>query len=114
MGKTNIYELYKMRGETFAEYVERVANIEPLTKFQSIGLPDDAAKFAAEWYPELAHVADEINFYDIYFGQLYVYSDDELYEMLEYYDETEETFEEHYGWIIRDASFDGVLVCIFG
>lgn len=114
MGKTNIYELYKMRGETFAEYAERVANIEPLTKFQFIGLPDDAAKFAAEWYPELAHVADEINYYDIYFGELRVYTEDELLGLLDWEGATEEEFEDHYGWIFRDASFEGVLVCIFG
>lgn len=114
MRKTNIYDLYKMTGETFEEYAKRVANIEPLTKFQFIGLPDDAAKFAAEWYPELAHVADEISFYDIYFGELRVYTEEELREMLDYYDATEEDFNDGYGWIIRDASFEGALVCIFG
>lgn len=76
------------------------------------GIPADAAEFISEWYPELSSYAYNRLRYGHYdWATFGVLTEKELAEMLEWNDCTEEEYEEKYGIIIRDAAFDGVLVC---
>lgn len=76
------------------------------------GIPDDAAVFILEWYPELlvyAYNRLKFGYYD--WATFGVLTEDELSDMLSWNDCTEDEYEEKYGTIIRDAAFEGVLVC---
>lgn len=76
------------------------------------GIPEDAASFIAEWYPELGSYAYnrlKFGYYD--WATFGVMTEKELADMLSWNDYTEEYYGENYGIIIRDAAFEGVLVC---
>lgn len=85
--------------------------MELMEKLTAINLPSDAAAFVCEWYPEAECYADEILRCGAYSWLTFaVFSEEEWASHLDWFDTSEEEYEERYGIVFRDAAFEGVLV----
>lgn len=74
-------------------------------------MPDDAAEFLSEWYPELAMSAVDNVRYTYWFDHSlqHMSEEDFEYHLNEFLKVSEEEYENSYGIIVRDAAFDGVV-----
>lgn len=80
--------------------------------FKLAGMPDDAAEFLAEWYPELAHGAVDNVWYTYGFDHSLQWMNEQgLVEYMQFLEVSEDEYQDNYGIVIRDAAFDGVIVC---
>lgn len=91
---------------------DKLSYDEHIELFKLAGMPDDAAEFLTEWYPELAMSAvDNVRYTYGFDRSLQHYTtEEELAYYLEFLKVSEEEYEEKYGFVIRDAAFDGIVV----
>lgn len=82
-----------------------------IEKLESLNVPADAAEFLDEWYPECEGIIDSIisEGGNSYIG-CRVYSEEEWQDVLDWFEVSEEEYEERHGHVFRDAAFEGVLV----
>lgn len=82
--------------------------------FRAIGFPDDAADFLGEWYPEACLYAHDRMVYGAYdWATVGVFDHDEALSIVrDIYgeDATLESIDD--GWVLEDASFDGVILLL--
>ena len=82
-----------------------------IEKLARLEVPADAAEFLDTWYPECESIIDAILANG---GNSYiwcrVYSEEEWQDVLDWFEVSEEGYEERYGHVFRDAAFEGVLV----
>ena len=70
-----------------------------------------AARFVCEWYPELiSYVREKLQYYPFDWMTFAQMDENELSEFLEWNDTDENGYNEKYGLIIRDVTFDGAIV----
>ena len=81
-----------------------------IEKFKSIGIPDDAATWLADWCPEAECYVDA-GYEDMYSPYVFrVMTEDEFAEHLEWHDVDEDEYNYKYGITFWDAAFEGVIV----
>lgn len=80
--------------------------------FREIGFPDDAAEFLEEWYPEACLYAHDRMVYGTYdWATVGVFDRDEALSIVrDIYGEGATLESDVNGWIIEDASFNGVIL----
>lgn len=81
-----------------------------IEKFKSIGIPEDAATWLADWYPETEGYVDA-GYEDAYSPYIFrVMTEEEFAELLYWHDVDEDEYNERYGITFCDVAFEGVIV----
>lgn len=105
--------MFENRDELIAAYDDHCDDEGFATAvYRTIGLPQDAIEWLLEYGDEgyVAHAMQIVRYGHYSWLTFTVMTESELADYLNYDDITEDDYNERFGFIIRDAAFEGVLV----